>query len=76
MSWQRWLRVHGDEDDFFDAERLRMERMMPARREGRAGTKPGEDEVTPAVFGTLVEEAVRRDDGNGFYVTDETLSEG
>jgi hypothetical protein len=73
MSWERWLRVHGEEDDFFDAERLRMERMRPVADKGRAGTKPHPDELTPAVFGTLVEEAIRRDDGNGFYITDETL---
>jgi hypothetical protein len=64
------------DDEFLNAEHLRMERMRPAPDKGRAGTKPAEGELVPAVWGTLVQEAIRRDAVNGYYVVDRTLMEG
>ena len=65
----------GDEDWFDEANAALMERMKPTDTR-RAGTKPEPDEKVPAVDGTLVHDALRRDECNGYYVVDRTMMEG
>jgi hypothetical protein len=68
MSWESWNRRRDYDDQFDEAESIRTRRLGEAPETGRAGSKPGPNELIPAVWNTRVREAVRRDDANGFYI--------
>ena len=68
MSWETFNRTRDRDDDFLNAELIRTRRLGEGRETERAGTKPGPDEPTHAVWNTLAEKAVRRDDCNGYFI--------
>ena len=68
MSFETFNRKQDRNDPFFGAELIRTRRLGEAPATERAGTKPGPNEPTPAVWNTRAREAVRRNDCNGFFI--------